>query len=188
MAVYKIATYSTKVTEQLDSVADACDFYPGSVLLDSQSDHWLYWLIFPLLLDCSGGTRWSSWLRHCATSRKVAGSFPDGARPHYGPWIDPASNGNGYQEYFLEGKGGRCVGLTTLPLSRANCLEIWKPQPLGTLKAYAGITVILLGSSRQLPIYYFITDHGRRSQSPCILRHGSSAARLLGLEFVSHWG
>ena len=24
------------------------------------------------------GTRWCSWLRHCATSRKVAGSIPDG--------------------------------------------------------------------------------------------------------------
>jgi hypothetical protein len=26
-----------------------------------------------------GGTGWRSWLRHCATSRKVAGSIPDGA-------------------------------------------------------------------------------------------------------------
>jgi len=26
----------------------------------------------------SGGTRWRSWLRHCATIRKVAGSIPDG--------------------------------------------------------------------------------------------------------------
>jgi hypothetical protein len=25
----------------------------------------------------SGGTRWRSWLRHCATSRKVAGSILD---------------------------------------------------------------------------------------------------------------
>jgi hypothetical protein len=25
-----------------------------------------------------GGTPWRSWLRHCATSRKVAGSIPDG--------------------------------------------------------------------------------------------------------------
>ena len=24
-----------------------------------------------------GGTRWRSWLRHCATSRKGAGSIPD---------------------------------------------------------------------------------------------------------------
>jgi hypothetical protein len=25
-----------------------------------------------------GGTRWRSWLRHCATNWKVAGSIPDG--------------------------------------------------------------------------------------------------------------
>jgi len=25
-----------------------------------------------------GGTRWRIWLRHCASSRKVAGSIPDG--------------------------------------------------------------------------------------------------------------
>jgi len=30
---------------------------------------------------------------------------------------------NEYQEYFLRGKGGRCVGLT-LPPSRVNCLEL----------------------------------------------------------------
>ena len=24
------------------------------------------------------GTRWRSWLRHCAKSRKIAGSIPDG--------------------------------------------------------------------------------------------------------------
>ena len=31
------------------------------------------------------------------------------------------------------GKGGRCVGLTTLPPSRANSLEFWDPQPRGAL-------------------------------------------------------
>jgi hypothetical protein len=38
-----------------------------------------------------------------------------------GPCI---SNKNEYQEYFLGGKGIRCVGLTTLPASGADCLEI----------------------------------------------------------------
>ena len=28
----------------------------------------------------SWGTRWRRWLRHCSTSRKVAGSIPDGVR------------------------------------------------------------------------------------------------------------
>jgi hypothetical protein len=50
-------------------------------------------------------------------------------------WPDSASNINENQEYFLGGKGGRCVGLTTLPPSCADCLEIWAPQPPGTLMA-----------------------------------------------------
>ena len=36
-------------------------------------------------------------------------------------------------------KGGRCVGLTTLPPSCADCLEIWEPQPPGTLRASPGL-------------------------------------------------
>ena len=60
------------------------------------------------------GTRWRSWLRHCATSRKVLGSIPDGviaifhshnpSGPHNGPRVDSASNRNEYQEYFLRVK------------------------------------------------------------------------------------
>ena len=58
--------------------------------------------------------RSDSWLRHCATSRKVAGSIPDGVtgifsltssfRPHYVPGVDSASNRNEYQKYFLQVK------------------------------------------------------------------------------------
>ena len=39
------------------------------------------------------------------------------------------------------GKGGRSVGLTTLPPSCAGCLEIWEPQPSGTLRACPGIAL-----------------------------------------------
>jgi hypothetical protein len=41
------------------------------------------------------------------------------------------------------GKGGRCVGLTTLPPSWADCHEIWEPQPAGTLRACNGIALPL---------------------------------------------
>jgi hypothetical protein len=54
-------------------------------------------------------------------------------RPQYGTGVDSASNRNEYQEYFLGGKAGRCTGLTTLPLSYADCLGVWEPQPPGTL-------------------------------------------------------
>jgi len=44
-----------------------------------------------------------------------------------------------YQEYFLGVKGGRCVGLTTLPPSYVDCLESWDPQPPGILRACPGL-------------------------------------------------
>jgi len=37
------------------------------------------------------------------------------------------------------GKGGRCVGLTTSPPSCADCLEIWEPQPPGSLRVCPGL-------------------------------------------------
>jgi hypothetical protein len=183
-----------------------------------------YLLVNILIVQCRG------WLRHCATSRKVADSIPDGAigilhwhnlsgrtmalgstqpltemstrniswgvkatigtfmcrlswnlgastsrnpqgmsrlvmgllyllqlyagvrgatvgwstalqagRWHCDPGVDSASNRNEYQEYFLEGKGGRYVELTTLPPSCPDCLEIWGPHPSGTLRACPGL-------------------------------------------------
>jgi hypothetical protein len=38
--------------------------------------------------------------------------------------VDSASNRNAYQGFLLEGKGGRCIGLTTLPPSCSDGLEI----------------------------------------------------------------
>jgi hypothetical protein len=43
------------------------------------------------------------------------------------------------QGYLLEGKGGRCIKLTDLPFSCADCLEILEPQPPGTLWACQGL-------------------------------------------------
>jgi hypothetical protein len=37
------------------------------------------------------------------------------------------------------GKSGRCVGLTTLPPSCADCLKIWEPQPPGNRRASQGL-------------------------------------------------
>ena len=61
--------------------------------------------------------------RWCHWNFSLTSSF----RPQNGPGVDSATNRNEYQEYFLRGKGGRCVGLTTLPLSCADYLEIWEP-------------------------------------------------------------
>ena len=37
-----------------------------------------YYTTFKVFLHVDWGTRWRSWLRHCATNRKVAGSISDG--------------------------------------------------------------------------------------------------------------
>jgi len=48
--------------------------------------------------------------------------------------VHSVSNRNEYREYFLGDKGGRCVRLTALTPSSADCLEIWGFQPSGTLR------------------------------------------------------
>jgi len=65
-------------------------------------------------------------------------------RPHFGPGVDLASNRNEYQEYFLGCEYVRCVGLTTLPPSFADCLKVWDPQPSGTLRACPGLLYLCL--------------------------------------------
>jgi len=88
-------------------------------------------------------------LRHCGTSRKVAGSITDGVIRIF-HWHNPSGRNIalGLAQPLTEmsttiiswgGKGGRCVGLTTLPLLCADCLEIWEPQPPGTLRACPGL-------------------------------------------------
>jgi len=65
---------------------------------------------------------------------------------HYGPGVDSASNIYEYQKYFLGDKGGRCEGLTTLPPSCADCLEIREPQliePSVLVQACNGIALLL---------------------------------------------
>jgi hypothetical protein len=40
--------------------------------------------------------------------------------PYCGPGVDSACNRNEYQEYFVGGKGGRCLGLTNLQPSHTD--------------------------------------------------------------------
>ena len=54
---------------------------------------------------------------------------------------------NVYQAYFLGGKDGRCVGLSTLPPSCADCHELWEPQRSGTFRACTGIALPIFSTS-----------------------------------------
>jgi hypothetical protein len=57
-------------------------------------------------------------------------------RPHHITRVDSVSNRNKYQGYFLEPESSRCVQMTTLPPSCADCLQnvgaltSWNPQAL----------------------------------------------------------
>ena len=65
-------------------------------------------------------------------------------RPHCGPGVDSASNRNGYQEYFLWGKGGRCVPYHhPVPLSRnLGTLTSW--NPLGHSRPVTGLIYLFI--------------------------------------------
>ena len=89
-----------------------------------------------------------SWSRYCATSRKVAGSIPDGVTGIF-YWHNPCGNimtmGSTQsltemRNYILDGKCGGCVRLTTLPTSCADCLEMWESlHPIGTFNICLGL-------------------------------------------------
>jgi len=60
----------------------------------------------------------------------AAALWPWGRLSLYKTWVPRILPGH---------KGDRCIGLTTLPPSHDDCLEIWKPQPPGTLCAWIGL-------------------------------------------------
>jgi hypothetical protein len=55
------------------------------------------------------------------------------------PWVRLSLWQKWVPGIFSGGKGGRWVGLTTLPPSCADCLKIWVPQPPETLRACQGL-------------------------------------------------
>jgi hypothetical protein len=84
--------------------------------------------------------RWRSWLRHRATSQKVADSIPHGVTETFYSGRTVALGWTQLPTEMMERgiKGGRYVGPTTLPNSCADCLKIWEPKRPGTLRACPG--------------------------------------------------
>jgi hypothetical protein len=86
-----------------------------------------------------------SWLKHCATSRKVAVSIRNDVIGIF-HWNNPSGRAMalGSTQPVAEmstrniywggggGKDGRCIGLTTFPPSCIDCLEIWEAYPPAT--------------------------------------------------------
>ena len=136
-------------------------------------------LCFIEIFSTNWGTAVAQWLRFCATIRRIAGSIPAGVsaffidiksfRSHYGPEVDSASNRNEYQDYFLGGKGGRCVRLTTYhhPVPGH---EIWETltswNPLGLSRPVMGLLYLHLLFSIDYSPYFPCTTE----ISICILK------------------
>ena len=115
--------------------------------------------LFPLGIR---GTAVAQWLRCYATNWKIAGSIPDGVTRIF-RWHNPSDHTMALgstqplkqkwvPEEFSGGKCGRCVRLTTLPLS---CVVVMKSgnlnflEPSGPLQACNGTAKIM--SSSNLP-------------------------------------
>jgi hypothetical protein len=89
------------------------------------------------IIQC-GGMPWCSWLRHYNTSQKVVGLIPDGvirishllnpSSRTLALGVDSATNRHEYEECFLGGKGGRCIGLTTYHVHVPIVWKSGKPQ------------------------------------------------------------
>ena len=81
------------------------------------------------------------------------------------------------------GKGDRCVGLTTLPPSCVDRLEIWEPQPPGTLRACPGLkwdcfTFLPFSTLTSHTICTYNTKRWRDLRTFGYLRNG---------EFIAQW-
>jgi hypothetical protein len=93
-------------------------------------------------------------------------------------------------------KGGRCLGLTSIPHSRADCLEIWESKPPGKLRVCPDLSKNIFTFALLLPPtlvflcflaeFYVVPQRERSSQTG----DGEGKARrwsvLEELEVYSH--
>src|SRR5215468_5222175 len=94
------------------------------------------------------------------------------------------------------GKGGRCVGLTTLPPSCADCLKIWEPQPPGTLRACQGLyrdcfTFTFTFTPNQVLVFKTLSGFSRLSSVPAhkslnsFSKYATTDSTLYSFQFIT---
>ena len=92
---------------------------------------------------------------------------------------------------FPRGKGSRCVWLSILLHLCANCLEIWKPQPPGTLRACPGPSwdylylylLITPTNAQHLFTKYIYSGFGWRNQRGIFITQESTELNILDRPF-----
>jgi len=141
---------------------------------------------FPFL-SYTSCTRWRTWLRHCATSRKFAGSIHDGVIRIF-HWHNPSGRtmALGLTQPLTEmstSKGGRCVGLTTLPLHVPIALKSWSLNLLEPSRPVQACNGIVL----PFPIYLalFFSSHFGHSSRPFKRGYLNEFRFVLGAAFES---
>jgi len=129
---------SSQVMQTLASLLLHYDHIPTAHLALKYA--FIYWresnsfveFLFTLCTFPYRGHAVGSWLRHCATRRKVAVSIPDCVigifheRSPSGHTVS-TSKRNEYQKYFQGDIGGRCVVLTTFVL-KSGSLSLLEPS------------------------------------------------------------
>lgn len=103
-----------------------------------------------------GVTRWSIQLWHCTTSRKIAVSIPYKVMAFllnlFGRTVALGTNRNECQKHLHGGKGGRYIGLITLPPSYLEILEPYGTFPSLDMDSF---TQLLLSGLK--PTNYLLT-------------------------------
>jgi len=64
------------------------------------------------------------------------------------------------------GKGGRCVGLTTLPLAGTDCLEVWEPQTPGILGGFSRPVMRFLYLLWLQYVWFIVVQHLNLENAP----------------------
>jgi hypothetical protein len=144
------------------------------------------------------GTRLRSWLRHCATIRKVEDSIPDGmievfnSRKPSGRIVALGSTQPVTEmssRNISWGGGVKAAGLTTFPPC-TDCLQIGEPEPLGTLRACTHILFLLFCAwsfiakrVTVISVYFWAPRCGGQQWSA----HGASRVRISGQRTLRFW-
>jgi hypothetical protein len=95
-------------------------------------------------------------------------------------------NKNECHKYFVEVNGNWCIGLTILPPSCADCLEIWEPQPpaaSGTVQACTRVALPLplqIKGALNISIFIEILSY------PCDFFYFKELV-ILSLSLVDEW-
>jgi len=109
--------------------------------------------IFHALIDLVWRTRWCTWLRHCATSRKVAGSIPHGVTGIFIDIILPAAYSPGVDT--LRVKVGCAYGWQPyLLVSKSVGLNL--PEPSGPVIGLTGIALPSYRKQFQIKVVLYI--------------------------------